>query len=95
MKRKEGYMLLVSRYRAGRRLTGGAARQLSLLGIYGDLGKKTSWNHIALVDLGSKRVIAERFGPEMMSLEIGGFDFASGFKIKQIRVEPEPPVPVK
>jgi alginate O-acetyltransferase complex protein AlgJ len=93
-RRGEGYLLVVSRYLAGRDLTALAVRQLERLGCQADLQQNPSWNHIALIDLSDGRLIDEKFGPGRQVLDIGGFDNRAGFSISDIRIEPEPPPPI-
>jgi alginate O-acetyltransferase complex protein AlgJ len=92
-RRRSGYLLLVTRYFAGRHLTESTANSLHRLGCEADLRKHTSWNHIALVDLSNGRLIEEKFGPGKQVLDIGGFDDATGFRISDIKTEPEPQPP--
>lgn len=91
--RRRGYMLLVSRFLAGRKLTHGAFKQMNRLGLEADLRNHPSWNHIALIDLSIGKPIVEKFGPGRQTLEIGTFSDKAGFFISDLRIEPKPSPP--
>lgn len=83
-----GYMLVVSNYLAGRRLTEDAVRALRSLGLRKRMRNSTVMNHVALVDLRKRDPITEMMGPGRQSLEVGKYRAEAGFRMSEFRARP-------
>lgn len=86
VKRKKGFLLLIDGHPSGRAPSHGAQAALHSLGLRGYARDGRPWNHIALVDLGSRKVIAERSGRAPQTLVVGDFKAKAGFRIRSLRV---------
>ena len=87
-KRGRGYMLVVSNYLAGRRLTEDAVRALRSLGLRKQMRNRTVLNHIALVDMRGRNAITEKMGTGQQSLDVGDYGTESGFRMSGFRTRP-------
>ena len=83
---KKGFLLLIDQRHSGRALSQGAQKALHSIGLKGYPRDRRQSNHIALVDLGSKRVIAERSGPAPQRLIVGNYRTDAGFRVSSLRV---------
>ncbi len=87
---RKGFLLLACSHRPGRGLTPEAKRAFRALGL-GEFPKnQQQWHHVALVDLGSKRVIAERSGADPQRLFLGSYRLDAGFRIHALRLVRDP-----
>jgi alginate O-acetyltransferase complex protein AlgJ len=84
---RKGFLLLVNRHRTGRRLTLDAKRALRAIGLKGFPEDQRRWNHIALIDLGSKKVIAEQAGSAPQRLVVGRYKMDAGFEIRSLQIQ--------
>ncbi|MFZ2055091.1 MAG: hypothetical protein WAU81_12965 [Candidatus Aminicenantales bacterium] len=86
VRNKKGFLILIDQRHSGRALTREAQGALHSLGLRGYARDRRQWNHIALVDLGSKRVIAEQSGPAPQRLMVGNYRTDAGFRVGSLRV---------
>lgn len=81
---EEGYLLLVSRYMAGRKLQGDVLSSMADLGISSYLQTQPRWSHIVLVDLQTKKTIFEKISPGRLGWRLGNFKPLAGFELEGI-----------
>ena len=84
---EQGFLLLFNRHRSDRGLTREAQRALRAIGLRRFPLDQRLWNHIALVDLGSKQVIAERAGSNPQRLVVGQYRTKAGFRIRSLQIK--------
>ena len=73
----EGYLLIVTRFDASRRLSDEGAAAIQAFGIKTDLSDRFKLKHISLIDLEKKRLIVERNSRRRAALALGSFDHQS------------------
>lgn len=84
---KKGFLLLIDHHDSGRGLSQQGQAALHSIGLRGYARDRREWNHIALVDLGLKKVIAERSGPAPQRLLVGNYRTDAGFRVRSLRVK--------
>lgn len=87
MKGKKGFLLLVDQRDSGPGLSQPIQAALHSIGLRGYARDRRPWNHIALVDLGLKKVIAERAGPEPQRFLVGNYRTDAGFRVRSLQVK--------
>lgn len=85
-KKQKGFLLLFNQHLPGRTLAKSAQQALHSIGLRAYAKDRRQWNHIALVDLGSKRVIVERSGPAPQRLVLGNYRADAGFRVRALHV---------
>jgi hypothetical protein len=86
VKRKKGFLLLIDQRRSNRSLSQEAQKVLFSVGLKAYARNRRDLNSISLIDLGSKRVIAERSGPAPQRLTVGNYRTDAGFRVRSLRV---------
>ncbi len=84
LKRKTGYLLLVTGYNAGKNLTKKATESLSSLGLKGNLHGKNRWNQIALVRLVDRKVLIEKSETKRIHFSVGKVRMNVGFDVSNL-----------